>query len=238
MGRAERRQKARFAGVRLPHQPNVADGFQLEGERPLFAGLALTRHARRPVRAGCEMDVSQAALSTPCHDDLLIIVRQVGEEMLALVHRGSEGNVDDEIRPALSVLERATSVAAPLRGEARPMSEWGKGVQTASGAQDDVASPPTVSSVRAASRYVLLTAETDDAISPVPCTDEDAGLVDETSVRHRAIPTGGIVRRSRTYIVQTLFWMDMRNVTVTVGGWKRRKTAVLRLNRRAALWIT
>src|SRR6266511_3000029 len=124
MGRAERRQKARFAGVRLPHQPNVADGFQLEGERPLFAGLALTRHARRPVRAGCEMDVSQAALSTPCHDDLLIIVRQVGEEMLALVHRGSEGNVDDEIRPALSVLERAGSVAAPLRGEARPMSEW------------------------------------------------------------------------------------------------------------------
>jgi len=151
------------------------------------------------------MDVPQATFPPARDNNLLAVVCQVAEQLVALANFRTKGNVNRDISAALTVLQGASSVATALGCEARPMRERRQRVQAARRAEDDVTATPAVTTVRPAARNVLLTAKADDTIATSTGAHENTRLIDEGTIRQATFPPEREGFGSRTYIVQTLF---------------------------------
>jgi hypothetical protein len=151
------------------------------------------------------MDVPQATFSPARDNNLLAVVRQVAEQLVALANLRTKGNVNRDVSAALTVFQGASSVAAALGCEARPMRERRQRIQATRRAEDDVTATSAVATVRPAARDVLLTAKADDTIATSTGAHENTRLIDEGTIRQARFPPEGEGFGSRTYIVQTLF---------------------------------
>src|SRR3954449_12365800 len=81
LGRGERREERRLAGVREAHEPHVADEAKLEPQRALLAGLALLGVLRGLVGRGLEVGVAKTATAAPGDQRPLAGRDEVGDEL-------------------------------------------------------------------------------------------------------------------------------------------------------------
>jgi len=84
LGRADRRQKSRFAGIRKADHTCVRDQFQPEPNRHFDALKARIDAARRPVCRRLEAGVSEAAVAAARKQGALTGMRKVGNERLVV----------------------------------------------------------------------------------------------------------------------------------------------------------
>ena len=145
---------------------------------------------RGTVGGTLETGVAQPVKAAPCHQQPLAVTHQITDQLtgILLVHEGSHGHLDDEVRTGLAGTVLAHPVLAAFRQKFTAMPEIGQGIHGAIGFKIDTAAVTAITTVRTAEGNVLLAPETDAAIPAVSGAHLDGCFVDEFHGREGYFP--------------------------------------------------
>src|SRR5262249_7316001 len=177
LGRAGRREQARFPSIRLADQGRRRDCLQLQIERALLARLAFLRNARSALRAGGKVRVAQAAAPTPRDHDHVAGVDQIRGQPIVRADLRTGRDVDDQILTSLAVLARASPVATFFGMEVTLAGEVEQRRYASTSDEVDAAAASTIAAVGPAKRHEFLPTERDDTVAAVPSFYPDLRLV-------------------------------------------------------------
>ena len=118
LGRADRGEEGRFAGIGQADQAGIGDQFQTQADGALLAGLARIGAARRLVGRALEIGVAEAAIAAFHQRDALAGAREIGEQRRAvlLVDLRADRNLEHHVLAigAVAVLTHAIAAAFGL----------------------------------------------------------------------------------------------------------------------------
>ena len=214
------REQCGFTGIWVSDQPNVRDQLELQLQFKLFAGLSTLRFARRLVRGGGKMYVSQAAASTSSHHDALARVQEIGNQraLRGVAHQGTRGHAKDQIPPLRAVHFLGTAIAAGPGFVVGMIVKIHQGVEAGIGLQIDGAPTSTVAAVGAAHGDVFGAMEVFGAVAAVTSGDVNLGPVVELHSRlslSTLSPSPGGVSPGRNGI-----WWAQQGSNLRPGGYE------------------
>jgi hypothetical protein len=170
-----------LAGVGHAQQADVGEHahleLQLEG-LPRPAGCLL---ARRPVRAGLEVHVAEAAVAPLGQQHPLVRHEEFGDHVARFqvgddrAHRHAQ----DDVLGGSAELVGAPAVLAPARFMASGVTVVDQGVEVAVAHGVHAAAATTIAAVRPTEGQELLAAKAHAAVAAIACDDVDRGFVNE-----------------------------------------------------------
>src|SRR3989442_6133252 len=157
-GGCQRREQGRFAGVRQADKADVGDEPELEAEPMLVAGLALLGVLGGLVGRGLEMGISETTPAAASDERRLARHQQVGDERarVVVVDGCTRRDLDLEILTGSTMSSSSLAPAAGSRLEVVPETKVAKRRQACVDFEEDRAAAHNISSISAASVYVIL----------------------------------------------------------------------------------
>ena len=181
LGRGDRRQEGRLAGIGQADQAGIGDQLQPQPDRQLLAGQAGIGAARRLVGRGLEMLVAEAAIAALGQPEALADLGQVADQRLVvLVEDLRAGRHLQRHVGALGAGHVAAhAVDAGLGLEMLLVAIVDQRVQPVDGLQPDIAAAAAVAAVRPAELDEFLAPERHRAGAAVAGADIDLGLIEK-----------------------------------------------------------
>ena len=180
MGRGQRPQHRRLAGVRRPDQAHVGDQLEVEENLQLLTFEPWLRVVGSVARRALEVDVaSSAGAATRSHHTRAGAIEVGDQRPLGVERDRADGHFEDEVGRAAAGLAPAGAVSARLSVPSPPLCVQGQVADVVGGFEDYRSAAAAVPAVGAASRGVWLTAERSRAFAAMTAAHGDPGGVDE-----------------------------------------------------------
>src|SRR5262249_30242300 len=158
-------EERRLAGVRKSDEGGIGEELQTKLDLPFLARQADLREARRLSARPGEVLVAAAARTSLPDDYARTPVREIGDELFPREDLGSDRDGEHGVLAARTVREAAASDSTSPGPKLLIRAEAGEVSAARVGRQYDVASVPTVPTVRTAARHVFLAPEVDGAVT-------------------------------------------------------------------------
>ena len=181
-----RREQRGLPGVGKPYKAHVGKEFELEDEPAFLAFLAGLCVARRLVGRAFEIVIAKASSATSAEDELLAGIEDLGHDLVGLgvLDGRPDGDVEVDILAVFAPAEGETARAARLSPDHLPVFQVDQRPELRIGAQDDMATPTTITPVRASLRDVLCPMEMCGPRSSVAGGTENLDVVYEVGFSH------------------------------------------------------
>ena len=186
LGRRDRREEGRFAGIGQADQSGVGDQLQPQPDPLLGAFLAGVGVARRLVGRGLEMGVAEAAIAAGEQRHGLADRGEVGDQRLVVVLEDlrADGDAKDHVIALGAVAVLAHAVGAGRGLEVLLVAVVDEGIEPVDALHDDVAAAAAIAAIGAAELDEFLAQEADRTGATVAGADKDLGLIEKF---HRVI---------------------------------------------------
>ena len=184
--RADPAQQGRFARVGHADDPNVGDQLELQFQPERFPLFAVFSQPRRTVVGSLEGCVPPPAAPPP-HDHVgLPRMHKIGQKLPTLRMAGHcpGGDRNAQVSAVRTGAVGTPTVGTCLRPMVNPMLQMVEGVEGRVDIQNDVAPPPPVAAIGAASRDKFFFAKGNDTVAAIPRFYIDT----RTIVKHCLVP--------------------------------------------------
>jgi len=164
----------------LLHNPNVAKDLQAQPNATFLRRNTLFAVPRGTVDGCGKRCITSATASTMGYRDSLTLIDQIRQNFLRdnIRQDGAQRDEDGNVQSVAPVLVASSAWLSSLGSECPLFCEELKARVSAGSCKDDVATSATLTAVRPAFLYILLTAEAHCSVSAVSRGDSDYDLIE------------------------------------------------------------
>ncbi len=192
--RRDARDQRRFAHIRISHEADIGQQFQLQAEVALFARASFFVLARGLVGGSGKLRVAASAASAARNHDALVGTRKIVNFLACVLVENdcAHGHLQDNPFAVAARFLVALAVPSALRLVFRIETEMHQRIVALARFHPDVAALAAIAARRPAPRNKLLPPERHAAVATIPSLNSNFGFID----KHRVQPTYDCVARA------------------------------------------